>query len=202
MKSLKSLWHSPAGKVSISFTGLIILLFTLTVFPLMTYFMGEDVPIVIYNAWDKENRFDDFEFVEIGIRDLTFVSLDVFDAQLRAEYEADSRAFSDTLWNRQFYAVLVVENGRTRLQRIVEDEPASGLYLKIDYLFLSVDPERTNPSFEETGEYIPVYTGINVYYPNLTQVLGNQVPNLRDRLKEEDITITLRLYRGRYVFVN
>ena len=168
----------------------------------MTYFMGEDVPIVIYNAWDKENRFDDFEFVEIGIRDLTFVSLDVFDAPLRAEYEADSRAFSDTLWNRQFYAVLVVENGRTRLQRIVEDEPASGLYLKIDYLFLSVDPERTNQSFEETGEYIPVYTGISVYYPNLTQVLETQMPDLRDRLKEEDVTVTLRLHRGRYVFIN
>jgi len=202
MKSLKSLWHSPAGKVGISFTGLIILLFSLTVLPLMTYFMGEDVPIVIYNAWDKENRFDDFEFVEIGIRDLTFVSLDVFDAPLRAEYEADSRAFSDTLWNRQFYAVLVVENGRTRLQRIVEDEPASGLYLKIDYLFLSVDPERTNQSFEETGEYIPVYTGISVYYPNLTQVLETQMPDLRDRLKEEDVTVTLRLHRGRYVFIN
>ena len=202
MKSLKSLWHSPAGKVGISFTGLIILLFSLTVLPLMTYFMGEDVPIVIYNAWDKENRFDDFEFVEIGIRDLTFVSLDVLDAPLRAEYEADSRAFSDTLWNRQFYAVLVVENGRTRLQRIVEDEPASGLYLKIDYLFLSVDPERTNQSFEETGEYIPVYTGISVYYPNLTQVLETQMPDLRDRLKEEDVTVTLRLHRGRYVFIN
>ncbi len=202
MKSLKSLWHSPAGKVSISFTGLIILLFSLTVLPLLTYFMGEDVPIVIYNAWEGESRLDDFEFVEIGIRDLTFVSLDVLDEKLKAEYETDSRAFNESLWNRQFYAVLVVENGRTRMQRLVEDEPASGLYLKIDYLYLSNDPVRTDQAFEETGEYIPVYTGINVFYPNLIQVLENQVPNLRERLKEEDITITLRLHRGRYVFIN
>lgn len=202
MNALKKLWDSPMGKLSISFVGLLILLFSLTVNPLIVYFYGDDVPVVIYNAHRADPRFEDFVFVEPGVRDLTFLSLDVFSDELKERYDIDPDSLSRRFFDDQFYAVISVENGRSFVSSIVDKEPTEGIYLKIDYLFLSIDPVKTDEKFEETGQYVPVYDGVNVVYSNLISVLYNRIPHLNDRLQAGDVNVTLRIHRGRFIFVN
>lgn len=202
MKALHKLWASPVGKLSISFVGLMILLFTLTVNPLITYFLGEDVPLVIYNAHRADPRFDEFQFVEVGVRDLTFVSLDVFSDELREKYEIDADALSRRFFDETFYAIIAVNNNQAFVSEIVEEEPSDGIYLKVEFLFLSLDPVKTDENFQDTGVYIPFYDGVQIVYPNLINVLRTRVSNLEDRLQTSDVNVTLRIYRGRYVFVN
>jgi hypothetical protein len=199
MKSLKSLWASPLAKVVISFVGLFVLLFSLTVVPLMTYFLGDDVPITIYNANREPERFNDFVYVEVGIQDFTWVPIEAMPEDLR---DIESNNFYRRLNEGTFYAVIEVTNNTSRVIQVVEEEPSEGLYLEIDYLFLSVDPVRTEEKYEETGRYEPVYDGIQITYRNLISVLDTNVPNMYDRLKTETIDVTLRIYRGRYILIN
>jgi hypothetical protein len=199
MKSLKSLWASPLAKVVISFVGLFVLLFSLTVVPLMTYFLGDDVPITIYNANREPERFNDFVYVEVGIQDFTWVPIEAMPEDLR---DIESNNFYRRLNEGTFYAVIEVTNNTSRVIQVVEEEPSEGLYLEIDYLFLSVDPVKTEEKYEETGRYEPVYDGIQITYRNLISVLDTNVPNMYDRLKTETIDVTLRIYRGRYILIN
>lgn len=202
MKNLKTLWASPLAKVVISFVGLFVLLFSLTVVPLMTYFLGDDVPITIYNAYREADRFNDFEYVEVGIQDLTQVPIEVLSLDLRNIYETDIDEFYRRLNEGTFYAVIEVTNNTSRVIQVVEEEPDEGLYLEIDFLFLAVDPARTDEKFEETGIYEPVYDGVQITYKNLISVLDTNVPNMYDRLKSETIEVTLRVYRGQYIIIN
>jgi hypothetical protein len=202
MKNLKTLWASPLAKVVISFVGLFVLLFSLTVVPLMTYFLGDDVPITLYNAYREADQFNDFEYVEVGIQDLTKVPIELLSLDLRNEYESDIDKFYRRLNEGTFYAVIEVTNNTSRVTQVVEEEPDEGLYLEIDYLFLAIDPVRTDEKFEETGNYEPIYDGIQITYKNLISVLDSNVPNMYDRLKTETIVVTLRIYRGQYIIIN
>lgn len=202
MTWLKKMWQAPLGKLSISFTGLLILLFSLTINPLIIYFLGEDVPIVIYDAQRENPRFQDFSFVEVGVRDLTEVSLDVFSETFKETYGIDTESPTQRFFNETFYAEIRVENNRARVFRVVDQEPTTGIYLKIDFLSLSFNAQKTDANFEETGEYIPVYDGVQIVYPNLIPILNTRIPQLTSRLETEDIPVTLRIYRGNYIFVN
>ncbi len=202
MKNLKTLWASPLAKVVISFVGLFVLLFSLTVVPLMTYFLGDDVPITLYNAYREADQFNDFEYVEVGIQDLTKVPIEFLSLDLRNEYETDIDKFYQRLNEGTFYAVIEVTNNTSRVIQVVEEEPDEGLYLEIDFLFLAIDPVRTDEKFEETGNYEPIYDGIQITYKNLISVLDSNVPNMYDRLKTETIVVTLRIYRGQYIIIN
>jgi hypothetical protein len=202
MKNLKTLWASPLAKVVISFVGLFVLLFSLTVVPLMTYFLGDDVPITLYNAYREADQFNDFEYVEVGIQDLTKVPIELLSLDLRNEYETDIDKFYQRLNEGTFYAVIEVTNNTSRVIQVVEEEPDEGLYLEIDFLFLAIDPVRTDEKFEETGNYEPIYDGIQITYKNLISVLDSNVPNMYDRLKTETIVVTLRIYRGQYIIIN
>jgi len=201
MNRLKKVWESPIAKISVSFFGLIILLFTLTINPLITFFLGEDVPMVIYNDYDGDMRFQDRNFVELQIKDITIVSLDVFSGSLLEKYDLNENNPNSLFYDTTFYAIIEVENNRSFVSSIVDVKPSDGLYLEIDYLFFRIDPVRSEEEFDETGVYTPVYTGIQVIYPNLINVLDNRIPNLYETLETEEINITLRLYRGRYVII-
>jgi len=201
MNRLKKVWESPIAKISVSFFGLIILLFTLTVNPLITFFLGEDVPMLIYNGNDGDTRFQDINYVELEIKDITNVSLDVFSGPLLEKYDLDENNPNNLFYNTTFYAIIEVENNRSFVSSIVDVEPSDGLYLEIDYLYFKIDPVRSEEEFDQTGIYTPVYTGIQVIYPNLINVLDNRIPNLYETLETEEINITLRLYRGRYVII-
>ena len=201
MNRLKKVWESPIAKISVSFFGLIILLFTLTINPLITFFLGEDVPMVIYNDYDGDMRFQDRNFVELQIKDITIVSLDVFSGSLLEKYDLNENNPNSLFYDTTFYAIIEVENNRSFVSSIVDVKPSDGLYLEIDYLFFRIDPVRSEEEFDETGVYTPVYNGIQVIYPNLINVLDNRIPNLYETLETEEINITLRLYRGRYVII-
>lgn len=199
MKNLKTLWASPLAKVVISFVGLFVLLFSLTVVPLMTYFLGDDVPITIYNAYREADRFNDINYVEVGIQDFTRVPVEAMPENLR-DFNSDD--FYRRLNQGTFYAIIEVTNNTSRVIQVVEEEPSEGLYLKIDYLFLSINPVLTDEKFEETGIYEPIYDGLQITYKNLISVLDTNVPNMYDRLKSETIEVTLRVYRGQYIIIN
>lgn len=199
MKNLKTLWASPLAKVVISFVGLFVLLFSLTVVPLMTYFLGDDVPITIYNAYREADRFNDINYVEVGIQDFTRVPVEAMPENLR-DFNSDD--FYRRLNQGTFYAIIEVTNNTSRVIQVVEEEPSEGLYLKIDYLFLSINPVLTDEKFEETGIYEPIYDGVQITYKNLISVLDTNVPNMYDRLKSETIEVTLRVYRGQYIIIN
>lgn len=199
MKSLKTLWASPLAKVVISFVGLFVLLFSLTVVPLMTYFLGDDVPITIYNAYREADRFNDINYVEVGIQDFTRVPVEAMPENLR-DFNSDD--FYRRLNQGTFYAIIEVTNNTSRVIQVVEEEPSEGLYLKIDNLFLSINRVLTDEKFEETGIYEPIYDGVQITYKNLISVLDTNVPNMYDRLKSETIEVTLRVYRGQYIIIN
>jgi hypothetical protein len=202
METLKKIWHSPLGKLSISFTGLIILIFTLTVTPLIIYFSGEDVPVIIYNAHREDPRFEDMRFVEVGIKDFTFVSLDVFSDEIRDTYDIDQDALSRRFFEGDFYAIIEVSANQAFVKEVVDKTPTDGIYLKIDYLYLSIDPVLTDENFEETGVYTPIYDGVQIVYPNLINILFNQIPDLNDRLLSEEIPLTLRIHNGNFIIIN
>jgi len=105
MHKLKTMWQSDLGKILISFFGLLLLLSTLTIVPLITYFNGQEVTLRVANLADDPMREPDFSYVDPGFVGLSFVDASVLDDTLMEAYES-GEAFFTVANDRDIYAIL------------------------------------------------------------------------------------------------
>ncbi len=201
MHKLKTMWQSDLGKILISFFGLLLLLSTLTIVPLITYFNGQEVTLRVANLADDPMREPDFSYVDPGFVGLSFVDASVLDDTLMEAYES-GEAFFTVANDRDIYAILddasVATISRVTLTRPENDVP----YLIVSDLYGRYDPERAEAYHEATGEWRTFYDGVNVRFNFLLNALENRLPDLNDRLIEGPMTIRVRLWRGNFVIVD
>jgi len=201
MHKLKTMWQSDLGKILISFFGLLLLLSTLTIVPLITYFNGQEVTLRVANLADDPMREPDFSYVDPGFVGLSFVDASVLDDTLIEAYES-GEAFFTVANDRDIYAILddasVATISRVTLTRPENDVP----YLIVSDLYGRYDPERAEAYHEATGEWRTFYDGVNVRFNFLLNALENRLPDLNDRLIEGPMTIRVRLWRGNFVIVD
>jgi len=201
MHKLKTMWQSDLGKILISFFGLLLLLSTLTIVPLITYFNGQEVTLRVANLADDPMREPDFSYVDPGFVGLSFVDASVLDDTLMEAYES-GEAFFTVANDRDIYAILddasVATISRVTLTRPENDVP----YLIVSDLYGRYDPERAEAYHEATGEWRTFYDGVNVRFGFLLNALENRLPDLDDRLREGPMTIRVRLWRGNFVIVD
>ena len=201
MHKLKTMWQSDLGKILISFFGLLLLLSTLTIVPLITYFNGQEVTLRVANLADDPMREPDFSYVDPGFVGLSFVDASVLDDTLMEAYES-GEAFFTVANDRDIYAILddasVATISRVTLTRPENDVP----YLIVSDLYGRYDSERAEAYHEATGEWRTFYDGVNVRFNFLLNALENRLPDLNDRLIEGPMTIRVRLWRGNFVIVD
>ena len=200
MKPIKTIWHSALGKILISFFGLLLLLSTLTIIPLITYFSGHEVTIRVANVAEDSLRDPQFNYVQPGLVGLTDVDESLLDAPLTDVY-GDGDSFFSVLNQQTVYALLddaqIATVTRVTVERPENDVP----YLIVDDIYGRYDMERTEDYYDETGEWRQFYDGVELNFSNLLNAIRNRVPDLNDQLSDGPVEITVRVWRGRFVIV-
>ena len=200
MHRLKTIWQSDLGKILISFFGLLLLLATLTIAPLITYFNGQEVTLRVANMADAPMREPDFQYVDPGFVGLSFVDASVLDDTLRQAYDAGESFFTVTN-DREIYAILDDASVAT-IERVTLERPENNVpYLIVSDLYGRFDQERADAYYEDTGEWRTFYDGVNVRFNFLLNALENRLPDLDERLREGPISIRVRIWRGNFVIV-
>ncbi len=201
MATMKKIWQSELGKILISFIGLLLLLGSLTIVPILTYWAGEPVTVRIYDASENLRESDINPYVEPGLLGITEVDGTLLTGDLKATYDAGENFYS-ILDTSTVYAILDV-NGIATIQELTLETPPDGaVYLEIETMYGTFDLERSEAYRDETGEWREFYDGVTIQMFDLIAAIESRYPDLRETLQDETLDVNLRIWNGRYVIVN
>lgn len=201
MATMKKIWQSELGKILISFTGLLLLLGSLTIIPIVTYWAGDPVTIRVYDAQEALNEGGVYRYVEPSLFGITKVDETLLKGDLKTAYDAGEN-FYPILDTSTVYAILDV-NGIATIQEITLDPPPDGaVYLEIENMYGTYDFERSEAYRDETGEWREFYDGVTIQMFDLISAIESRYPDLRETLQDEALDVNLRIWNGRYVIVN
>lgn len=201
MATMKKIWQSELGKILISFTGLLLLLGSLTIIPIVTYWAGDPVTIRVYDAQEALNDGGVYRYVEPSLLGITKVDETLLKGDLKTAYDAGEN-FYPILDTSTVYAILDV-NGIATIQEITLDTPPDGaVYLEIENMYGTYDFERSEAYRDETGEWREFYDGVTIQMFDLIAAIESRYPDLRETLQDEALDVNLRIWNGRYVIVN
>lgn len=201
MATMKKIWQSELGKILISFTGLLLLLGSLTIIPIVTYWAGDPVTIRVYDAQEALNEGGVYRYVEPSLLGITMVDETLLKGDLKTAYDAGEN-FYPILDTSTVYAILDV-NGIATIQEITLDPPPDGaVYLEIESMYGTYDFERSEAYRDETGEWREFYDGVTIQMFDLIAAIESRYPDLRETLQDEALDVNLRIWNGRYVIVN
>lgn len=201
MTRIKAIWNSELGKILISFTGLLLLLSSLTIVPLITYTTGDSVTIRLYDVSDEPLRGGVEPYVQPGILGTSQVDESVLQGALKDAYD-NGENFYSILRDTPAYATLDID-GIASIQAVsLETPPAGAVYLEIDDIYPTFDIERSEAFQEETGEWREFYDGVEIRMSDMISAIESRTPDLRERLLTGPLDVELRIWNGYYVIVN
>ena len=178
-----------------------LLLGSLTIVPILTYWAGEPVTLRIYDASENLRESDINPYVEPGLLGITKVDESSLTGDLKATYDAGENFYS-ILDTSTVYAILDV-NGIATIQELTLETPPDGaVYLEIETMYGTFDLERSEAYRDETGEWREFYDGVTIQMFDLIAAIESRYPDLRETLQDETLDVNLRIWNGRYVIVN
>lgn len=201
MKRLNKMWKSRLGKILISFFGLLVLLASLTVVPIVTYVSGEPLTLRVYNSQDDPLRDPLTVSVNPAILGVSYTDETVLSGELLDIYTATEN-FYEFLDNNTVYATFTDDSVAT-IDALTTVRPSADVpYLEVIDIYPQYDYERSEAYQEETGEWKEFYQGINIRFDGLMNAIESRVPDLRTVLETDTVDVDVRVWRGRFVIVN
>lgn len=199
MNRFKQVWNAPSGKIVISFVGLLLLLSSLTIGPLMTLFFGDPVTFRVYDmSADLDQR---VLTADPGLLGISRIDESLLTGELRAAYDAGDNFYA--LLNQSTVYAILDDGDIATIQAVTLETPPEGsVYLEVENMYAHYDFERSEAYQEETGEWREFYDGVHIQMFDLIAAIESRVPDLREMLLNDSFDVTMRIWNGRYIIVN